>query len=176
MSGAYYYYNLVFPTPLQYYNSTFGVSVQYPNNWYVNGENGSSTAFATFYSPAKGVATITLGTEKVVGNLSNYTHSAALKDYMRIFPGFKLLELKINSMLAGFHAYTLIGTYQDAKQGLQKLMEVGTIVNGKAYYMQYIANAPRYHDYLPTLRQMINSMSICSILSLLQSRTSRGSW
>ena len=34
---------------------------------------------------------------------------------------------------------------------LAKLMEAGTIIGDKAYSVQYIADAPRYADYLPTL-------------------------
>ena len=44
--------------------------------------------------------------------------------------------------------------------GLQKLMEVGTIIGDKAYSVQYIADAPRYSDYLPTVQKMIDSLVI----------------
>jgi hypothetical protein len=39
-------------------------------------------------------------------------------------------------------------------------MEVGTIIGDKAYSVQYIANAPRYSDYLPTVQKMIDSLAI----------------
>jgi hypothetical protein len=39
-------------------------------------------------------------------------------------------------------------------------MEVGTIIGDKAYSVQYIADAPRYTDYLPTVQKMIDSMVI----------------
>jgi hypothetical protein len=41
-------------------------------------------------------------------------------------------------------------------------MEVGTIIGDKAYSVQYIADAPRYNDYLPTVQKMIDSMQITS--------------
>jgi hypothetical protein len=45
------------------------------------------------------------------------------------FHDFKLLELNTNSsILAGKPAYTIIGTYELHSFGLQKLMEVGTII------------------------------------------------
>ena len=53
-----------------------------------------------------------------------------------------------SSILAVKPAYTLIGTYQDHSAGLQKLMEIGTRIGDKAYSVQYIADAPKYSDYL----------------------------
>jgi hypothetical protein len=41
-------------------------------------------------------------------------------------------------------------------------MEVGTIIGDKAYMIQYIADAPKYSDYLPTVQKMIDSMQITS--------------
>jgi hypothetical protein len=73
---------------------------------------------------------------------------------------FKLLELSTNSTLAGKSAYTLIGIYDLPSSGLQKLMEVGTIIGDRAYSLQYIADAPRYSDYLPTVQKMIDSLVI----------------
>jgi hypothetical protein len=96
-------------------------------------------------------------------NLNNYAHFVAFTDYENRpsdFHAFKLLELSINSTLAGKPAYTLIGTYELPSSGLQKLMEVGTIIGDKAYSVQYIADAPRYTDYLPTVQKMIGSLMI----------------
>jgi hypothetical protein len=91
-------------------------------------------------------------------------HFVAFTDYENrpsYFHAFKLIELSTNSsVLAGKPAYTLIGTYQDPSAGLQKLMEVGTIIGDKAYSVQYIADAPKYSDYLPTVQKMIDSLTI----------------
>jgi hypothetical protein len=35
-------------------------------------------------------------------------------------------------------------------------MEVGTIIGDKAYVVQYIADAARFTDYLPTVQKMIS--------------------
>jgi hypothetical protein len=97
-------------------------------------------------------------------DLNNYAHFVAFIDYENkpsYFHDFKLLELSTNlSMLVGKSAYTLIGTYQDPSAGSQKIMEVGTVIGDKAYSVQYIADAPRYTDYLPTVQKMIDSMQI----------------
>jgi hypothetical protein len=39
-------------------------------------------------------------------------------------------------------------------------MEIGTITGDKAYSVQYIADAPRYADYLPIVQKMISSLVI----------------
>ena len=36
----------------------------------------------------------------------------------------------------------------------------GTIIDDKAYSVQYIADAPKYSDYLPILQKMIDSLVI----------------
>ncbi len=70
------------------------------------------------------------------------------------------LKLSTNSSILGKSAYRLIGTYQDPSAGLQKIMEVGTIIGDKAYSVQYIADAPRYSEYLPTVQHMIGSLQV----------------
>jgi hypothetical protein len=47
------------------------------------------------------------------------------------------------------NSYTLIGTYELPSAGLQKLMEIGTIIGDRAYSVQYIADAPKYSSYFP---------------------------
>ena len=61
---------------------------------------------------------------------------------------------------AGINGYLLVGTYLDSNYGLQKVMEVGTIVGDKVYMIQYIANASTYDNYLPDVQHMINSLKI----------------
>jgi len=93
-------------------------------------------------------------------DLNNYAHFVAFAA-AAYFSASKLLELNTNSSkLAGRSAYTLTGTYELHSFGLKKLMEVGTIIGDKAYSVQYIADAPRYSDYLQTVQQMIESLVI----------------
>jgi phosphate transport system substrate-binding protein len=77
-------------------------------------------------------------------------------------PTGNFIECSLNSTqeLVGRSGYTLIGTYELHSFGLQKIMEVGTIIGDKAYMIQYIADAPRYSDYLPTVQKMIGSLVI----------------
>ena len=65
-----------------------------------------------------------------------------------------------------------VSTYQNTDYGIQiqypsdwskqesVYKEIGTIIGDKAYSVQYIADAPRYADYLPTVQEMISSLVI----------------
>jgi hypothetical protein len=132
-------------------------------------ESGTPINIATFVSPTgpdfDPTADVSIYLDKLhnsTTNLNNDAHFVAFTDYENItyLHAFKLLELSTNSsILAGKPAYTLIGTYHPSA-GLQKLMETGTIIGDKAYVVQYIADAPKYSDYLPAVQKMIDSLLI----------------
>jgi hypothetical protein len=132
--------------------------------------SGGPINVATFLSPTGNTyptAAVAIYMDRLrnsTTNLNNHAHFIAFPDYKNRhsdFHAYKLLELNTNSsILAGRSAYTLIGTYELHSSGLQKLMEVGTIIGDKAYSVQYIADAPRFTDYLPTVQKMIDSLQI----------------
>jgi hypothetical protein len=133
-----------------YDNSNFGVQIQYPSDWSVQ-ESKPSGELINLISPtgpdSNPTATVAIYMDRLhnsTTDLNNYAHLVAFTDYEN-FSAFKL-ELNTNSSkLVGRSAYTLIGTsYELHSFGLQKLMEVRTIIGDKAYMIQYIADAPRY--------------------------------
>jgi eukaryotic-like serine/threonine-protein kinase len=152
-----------------YGNSTYGIRVQYPSDWSVQKSNTTGTLIkiAAFVSPtgpdSNPDAEVALYIDRLhnsTTNLDNYAQYSL--DGYKNFSAFKLLRLNTinSSKLVGRSTYTLIGTYELHPFGLQKLMEVGTIIGDKAYSVQYIADAPRYTDYLPTVQKMIDSLVI----------------
>ena len=158
-----------------YENRNYGIRIQYPSDWSLQESTASGTPIniATFVSPtvpdSDPTADVSIYLDKLHNStttLNNCAHFVAFIDYENRpsdFHAFKLLELNTNSsILAGRSAYTLIGTYELHSSGLQKLMEVGTIIGDKAYVVRYIADAPRYADYLPTVQKMIDSLAIKS--------------
>jgi hypothetical protein len=132
-------------------NRNYGILIKYPSEWSVQESKSSGELInvATFLSstgspyPTAAVAIFMDRLHNSTTNLNSYAHFVAFTDYENrpsYFHAFRLLELNTNSLiLAGKPAYTLIGTYQD--RGLQKLMEIGTIIGDKAYSIQYIADA-----------------------------------
>jgi hypothetical protein len=157
---------------LTYQNRNYRLQIQYPSDWSVqeSKSSGALIKIATFLSPTGNpysTAAVALYVDRLhnsTTNLDNYAHFVASADYENrpsYFHAFKLLELSTNSsILAGTPAYTLIGTYELHSFCLQKLMEVGTIIGDKGYSVQYIADAPKYSDYLPTVQKMIDSLVI----------------
>jgi hypothetical protein len=155
-----------------YENKIYGIKVQYPSDWSVqeSASSGGLITIATFLSPTGNpfpTAVVTIYMDRLhnsTTNLNNYAHFVAFTDYKRYnstyFRDFKLLKLSTNSTLAGKAACALIGTYDLTPSGLQKLMEIGTIIGDKAYSVQYIADVPKYFDYLPTVQKMIDSLVI----------------
>ncbi|MGA9150578.1 MAG: hypothetical protein WBZ36_08370 [Candidatus Nitrosopolaris sp.] len=53
----------------------------------------------------------------------------------------------INVWLAGNPAYILL-KYSDPISGILEVMETGTIIRGKGYYIQYFAESAKYSNYL----------------------------
>jgi hypothetical protein len=159
--------NLTMPTST-YENRTYGIRVQYPSGWVVEQSNISSVPIdvARFFSTngyPKPTAEISIYVDILHNstvNLDNYAHYS-LNGYKH-FSAFALLRLNTNYVLAGTSAYELIGTFEDSSSGLQKLMEIGTIIGDQVYIIQYIVDAPRYSDYLQNVQKMIDLLQIKS--------------
>jgi hypothetical protein len=62
--------------------------------------------------------------------------------------------------LAGNPAYILTGTYNDPRYGIRHIMDTGTILDDKGYFIQYLGTPIKYEQYLPIVQQMINSFEI----------------
>ena len=154
-----------------YENTTYGIQVQYPSDWTIQQSNASGTLIniATFISPtgpnSNPTADVAINMDNLhnsTTNLNNYARFIAFNDYENrtSYHAFKLLELSTNSTLAGKPAYTIIGTYDLPSSGLQKIMEIGSIIGDKAYSLQYIADAPKLSGYLPAVQKMIDSLQL----------------
>jgi hypothetical protein len=180
VSAAFYYSTIATTSPkieasnsspgnmtnvLTYENSTYGVKMQYPDDWTVGGVNITDTTgnFANFFSPNSQVVQISIdGLGSSGFPLNDYlTRSInGYKSHPQTFPNFILISSDTNTVLAGHPAYTLVGTYYDLDHGTQKVLETGTVIDDKGYFIQYIADEPKYSALLPTVQNMINSFEI----------------
>lgn len=68
-------------------------------------------------------------------------------------------DSKPSTTLSNFNAYKLTYTRQEGQCKLQ-VTEVGTVRNGKAYFITYTAETTKYAQYLPTAEAMIQSFKI----------------
>ena len=157
---------------LTYENATYGIKMQYPSNW-LEGVGNSSTnnryeVVAAFFSPLESSSDIYQECVQIVIDNSNGL-DVNLAKYMiekidltrESYSDFDLLASNtINVWFAGNPAYILLYKYSDPISGILKVMETGTIISGKGYYVQYFAESEKYSSYLPTLQTMFDSFTL----------------
>jgi len=157
---------------LTYENATYGIKMQYPSNW-LKGVDDSSTnnryeVVATFFSPLERSSDSYQECAQIVIDNSNGL-DVNLAKYMiekieltrESYLDFDLLGSNtINVALAGNPAYILLYKYSDPISGILKVMDTGTIISGKGYYVQYFAESEKYSSYLPTIQTMIDSFTL----------------
>jgi hypothetical protein len=79
---------------------------------------------------------------------------------------FKIIESYNNATLSGYPAYKLVWTEAINDTGI-KVMEIGIISNGHVYAMEYRAEPERYSYYLPIIQQMLDSLKIKELKSIV---------
>lgn len=146
--------------------------MQYPSNW-LEGAGNSSTnnryeVVAAFFSPQESSSDsyqecVQIVIDNSIGldvNLAEYMIEQI--DLTReSYVIFDLLASNtINAWLAGNPAYILEFKYSDPISGILKVMETGTIISGKGYYVQYFAESEKYSSYLPTIQTMVDSFTL----------------
>jgi hypothetical protein len=153
---------------LQYENTTYGVRMLYPSNW--TQEAGTSTdeqyiTVSRFFSPEEVEYAALLVT------IENMPQSTNLQDYLNYsigtfmqdptFEGFQLLSSSTDRFtLAGIPAYAFEASYAHSEFGSEYMLEVGTIIDGKGYFIQYFADPAVYQRYFPIAERMIESFEI----------------
>ncbi|MEH2171169.1 MAG: PsbP-related protein [Nostoc sp.] len=68
-------------------------------------------------------------------------------------------ETTSSTTLSNFNAYKLTYYRQEGQCKLQ-VMEIGTVRNGKVYFITYTAESAKYSQYLPPVEAMIESFKI----------------
>jgi hypothetical protein len=146
--------------------------MQYPSNWSKGVSNSSTNDryefVAAFFSPLEsGSDSYQECVQIIIDNSSGL--DVNLAEYMiekidltrDSYMNFDLLaSTTINAWLAGNPAYILLYKYSDPISGILQVMETGTIISGKGYYVQYFAESEKYSSYLPTMQTMIDSFTL----------------
>ena len=146
--------------------------MQYPSNWLKGVDNSSTNNryefVAAFFSPLESSSDsyqecVQIIIDNSVGldvNLAEYmieTIELTRESYL----DFDILASNtINVALAGNPAYILLYKYSDPTSGILQVMETGTIISGRGYYIQYFAESAKYSNYLPTIQTMIDSFTL----------------
>lgn len=149
-------------TYLTYTNFTLGISIQYPSNWTKNQtQNGQ---IITHFTPSIDGVSLQLGIDNQPKHLDLEHY---LQDSINVFQNssawknFQVLRSSSNYTLAGRPAYEIIGTATDNSTGiLREIMEAGTFIGPKVYYIQAFVNQNLLPSYAPILSLMKDSLSI----------------
>jgi len=173
-------------TFLIYSNPSYGIRMQYQYNRVLEGTSYPTGAggvqITSFYLPdtSIGLPYFRIGAD----NLSKEfppSSTISVNDYLNRslehknstgFPGFKLLKSDTQNSLAGNRAYTIVWTYTNPTYGIRKSIEIGTIIGGKGYFVDYTAAEGKFQNYLPVVQKMINSFEIINLPTGVNNSTS----
>jgi PsbP len=153
---------------IRYQNPTHGVSIQYPSDWSTD-KTKIGDQFISFYFPNSKVqefSIVEVGLAAYKSSSSSLDHllKSVINSYLHdkhTFPNFQIIDSNTSSTLAGKPAYKLTATYFDPGTKIPtKVIETGTIVGSKVYYIQVLIDADQYSNYFPTIRKMIDSFTI----------------
>jgi hypothetical protein len=155
---------------LPYENATYGVRMLYPSTWIqqdgtVSGDEGI-IVISQFSTPEEEIGSyasvlIVIETPQST-NIEGYLNDS-IDSFIEdpTYTDFQVLSSNTgNFSLAGMPAYSLEATYTNADFGPQHLLEVGTIIDNKGYFIQYQADPPVYRTYFPIVERMIESFEI----------------
>jgi hypothetical protein len=157
---------------LTYQNNSYGIRIQYPANWTKDEQDfdpndNITTNIVAFYSPVEN-SSDTYSDNLVIFMTRLSNQSMTLKEYAtsritayKTLTDFNLIESNTNITLGGGNnpAYGLIYTYRENSTNY-KIMEIGTIIGDRIYYIKYSAEEKHFSNYLPTIQMMINSLQI----------------
>jgi hypothetical protein len=165
-----------------YQNSTYGIKMQYPPEWNVtefNNTAGARTKLVVGFLSPIGVQSISdRNSESVVVGVENLSSSnMGLAPYTtlqlsllsQVTQDFNLLESHPTT-LANNPAHQIVYTETVGPLKLKK-MQVWTLMDGKAYIINYGADEPSYPSQLPTARRMLDSFEIINSTTKIANST-----
>ena len=139
----------------------------YPSTWIqqaVAEEYDGYVVVSDFFTPEEEIGSYA----SVTITIDNMPRNTNIEDYLdegidaytqdQYYRDFQVLSSSTDDFtLAGLPAYSFEATYTDAEFGSQHLLEVGTIIDNKGYFIQYFADPPVYRSYFPIADRMIES-------------------
>jgi eukaryotic-like serine/threonine-protein kinase len=151
---------------LTYQNVEHNMQIKYPETW-IKQEQGDFGEVARFL-PKSLDKSSNCSLEMLIHINDLPQQLLSLNEYKNIAiqkiksnnPGIAITENQNQGVtLANYNAYKLTYTRKEGECNLQ-IMEIGTVRNGKAYFITYTAESAKYSEYLPTAEAMIQSFQI----------------
>ncbi|NJO63106.1 MAG: hypothetical protein HC836_34280 [Richelia sp. RM2_1_2] len=154
---------------LVYENTKHGIQIKYPSNgWQIaNPDDFTGEVLKLFPTNRNKLSSCPLDvfisindvSEEKIISVDKYKN-LVIKKIKNISPKSEIIDDSDSATtLSNFKAYELVYTRQDGKCNL-RVMEIGTVRDGKAYYITYTAEEKQFSELLPTVEKMINSFQI----------------
>jgi hypothetical protein len=148
---------------LTFENSKFGLKLRYPSNW--NLKQGSTDnpllEIIAILSPLPdNDSSFRIGirsTDAGIMDVKEYANNT-ISQYEREIPGFQTILYNPDSALSGNPAYQIEGTYTYNNSGKHYMTETGVLYNNKVYIFQFNSDDLKSPSYLPTIKEMVESI------------------
>jgi len=155
------------PYQLAYRNSQHGISMLFPSNWtYSDSGLPEYTQIAAFYGPLQNLSDPI--PPRLTITVMNYQQNVSLKDFtnMTLSSLNQTNQVKIlssdSTTLAGHPGYQVIfSTLPSIGNPVSfEIMHSWTSLGKKIYVLQYSAENSKFDTYLPTIKQILQSLKI----------------
>ena len=150
-----------------YTNQTYGINMTYNKNWDIVSTNMGDFNIVGFRSPPSAYGNseflyISLDPNPLVDKpitLEEYAeHVLNWTSWISNTP-IELENITLTN-LSGRPAYNLSYEILQGKQNSERWLEIGTVVNDRIYFVEYIADSSEYLKNLPAIQRMLDSLEI----------------
>ena len=156
-----------------YTNSTDGISFNIPQRWTIEeGYNQANATLLTVVTVSPPIALDPSALMQVIIEKDTNPLTSSIDQYLRDqlnsyrnnpSNNFKLISANTNTTLSGQPAYGLLFTYTPHVSyagPLSEHLEVGTLLNGQAYIIDYYGSKDLFSKFLPQVKQIVESFKI----------------
>jgi tetratricopeptide (TPR) repeat protein len=156
-----------------YTNSTDGIYFNIPQRWTTEeGYNQANATLLTVVTVSPPIALDPSALMQVIIEKDTNPLTSSIDQYLRDqlnsyrnnpSNNFKLISANTNTTLSGQPAYSLLFTYTPHVSyagPLSEHSEVGTLLNGQAYIIDYYGSKDLFSKFLPQVKQIVKSFKI----------------
>ncbi len=162
-----------------YTNPEYGFSLLYPLGWIndtiVIDPRANISFLSSFSTPPQELgesAVVYLAVKDLTGNNNTSLQQFVDKEIDLLnatsptedTSSRTILQSEPTSISGNTQAYRVVYS-EKASGNLSKVMEIYTVIGDKGYVLSYLADAPIYDKYLPTVQKMIDSFKVALIPS-----------
>jgi tetratricopeptide (TPR) repeat protein len=155
-----------------YTNSSDGISFSIPENWTTEeGQNHANATRLTIVTVSPPIALDPSALMQVIVQKDTKPLTSSIDQYLRDqlnshrsnpSNNFKLISANTNVTISGHPAFLLLWTFtpQASYAGQSGQLEVGTLLNGQGYLIDYSGSISLFSEFLPQVQQIIKTLVV----------------